>query len=134
MNRRMIVGLGLLATTISSAFGADATGNYAVWGIGQASCNQYTRAYESDAVTDYKHYLSGYLTAFNTVAEGVYQGTKTNSLGDHLKSIYGYCGSHRLDSFERAIQALLAQTANQSQAQTDLSSRWGRPPKPATTP
>jgi hypothetical protein len=123
------VGLALLITA-PHVFGADASGNYAVWGVGQASCNQFATAYEAQSFNDYKHYLSGYLTAFNTVAEGVYQGTRDNSLDDNLRAIHEYCETHRMDSFERAIQGLLTQIGGEDGAKPEESVRWGRPPAP----
>jgi hypothetical protein len=119
----------LLASANTSA--ADAAGNYAVWGIGQASCNQFARAYEASALTDYKTYLSGYLTAYNTATAGIYQATGTNALSDNMKLVNAYCEQNRMDSFERAIQgALLQDTKDPLPGQETKPARWGQPPAP----
>lgn len=128
-----VVGLTALLVAVPG-FAADAGGNYAVWGIGQASCNQFAKAYDAATITDYKNYLSGYLTAYNTVTAGVYQATLGNTLSDNLKTVYSYCGAHRMDSFERAIQSLLTQVNDEQRSDHEQSLRWGRPPEPVEAP
>lgn len=123
--------LGLLVAA-EPTLAADAAGNYAVWGVGQASCNQFVAAYDQATAQDYKSYLAGYLTAYNTVAHLTYQATGKNTATDNLKFLHDHCAGHRMDSFERAIQALLANVQEQRQqgAATQLNS-WGRPPPSA---
>jgi hypothetical protein len=108
---------------------ADGGGNYAVWGIGQASCNQYSQAYESKSLKEFINYLAGYLTAVNTLSEGVYQVTGQNTLGVNLDKLYAHCAQHRMDSFERAIQALVADSAQaRAAAATEKATSWGKSP------
>jgi len=107
---------------------ADAEGNYAVWGVGQASCNQYVNAYEQQAIRDYRSFLAGYLTAFNTISETGYQATGKNSADENLKALYEHCLVNRMSSFELAIQVLLQQTdAARRKLAKEKTSTWGRP-------
>ena len=108
---------------------ADSAGNYAVWGIGQASCHQFTTAYAQHAQQDYKHYLAGYLTAFNTLADGVYQATGKNTTTDNLTLLNAHCNENPMHSFERAVQSLLimAKAAEKGVAK-EKTATWGRPP------
>lgn len=122
------VALALLLALPGATFAADATGNYAVWGVGHASCNQFVNAYDKDAAQDYKSFLAGYLTAFNTVTDGVYQATGQNTVTDNLKALRAHCDTHRMDSFELAIRSLLQESARAEEQQAhERSQRWGRP-------
>ncbi len=110
-------------------FAADSAGNYAVWGIGQASCHQFTTAYAQHTQRDYKHYLAGYLTAFNTLADGVYQATGKNTTVDNLARLNEHCTENPLHSFERAVQSLLLkEKAIEKAAPKEKTATWGRPP------
>lgn len=113
----------------SSTFGADAGGNYAVWGIGQASCHQFTKAYAQHALQNYTHYLAGYLTAFNTLTDGVYQATGKNTATANLALLNTHCSENPMHSFERAVQSLLiAVKAADQAAAKHKKATWGRPP------
>jgi|LauGreDrversion4_2_1035121.scaffolds.fasta_scaffold332864_2 hypothetical protein len=109
----------------------DEGGNYAVWGIGQASCNQFVKALEADDVQNYSTYLAGYLTAFNTLSPGIHSATGRATAADNLRRIGDYCADHRMDSFERAIQSMVkeASTATVASAK-EAPSSWGRPAAP----
>lgn len=107
---------------------ADAAGNYAVWGIGQASCNQFVNAMVGGDSEKFGHYLAGYLTAINTMKTGVYRIGEGASTGDSLAALKAYCADHRMDSFERAIQALLqATTDSPTGSGAQAPAAWGRP-------
>lgn len=122
-----ILAVTLLATLKLSA--ADSSGNYAVWGIGQASCHQFSRAYESKSLKEFTDYLAGYLTAVNTLSAGVYQATAENTLTANLERLYVHCDTNRMDSFERAIQALVADSAAaRDAAAKERATSWGKAP------
>ncbi len=107
---------------------ADAAGNYAVWGIGQVSCNQFVAAMDGSDGGKFGHYLAGYLTAINTAKAGVYRIAKGASTEDGLVALKAYCADHRMDSFERAIQALLQATGDSPTGSgTQAPAAWGRP-------
>lgn len=118
----------LCSTTLPAADGA---GNYVVWGIGQASCNQFVKAAEAGKAGDFGHYLAGYLTAINTTTAGVHRIEESRAVTDGLASLERYCADHRMDSFERAIQALL-RTDGESGTGGAAANRasWGRPRAP----
>ncbi|MBM4227854.1 MAG: hypothetical protein FJ164_08930 [Gammaproteobacteria bacterium] len=126
--------LSLLCATVvcpPPLHATDEAGNYAVWGIGQASCNQFVKAAESDATEDFGHYLAGYLTAINTVTAGVHRIGEGQSTKDGLATLQKYCVDHRMDSFERALQAVLrteGEAGAGSKSAPDAT--WGRPPSP----
>ena len=107
---------------------ADAVGNYAIWGMGAQSCNQFKLgASDESRHQQYRAYLMGYLTAYNALADGTYNGVGEMTLPAALAWLDDYCAEHRLDSFERAITQLLAARHADRQRGTAGGSRgWGR--------
>ena len=112
-----------------SAMGADASGNYAIWGLGSQSCNQFKRSATDDVQRQsYRAYLMGYLTAYNALAEETYNGVGEMKLPAAVSWLDSYCDEHRLDSFERAIAQLLTQRYTERQRGAAGGARsWGQP-------
>jgi len=126
-SRAGFLGAWLLATLApGSAQAVDAEGNYAVWGVGQASCHQYTKAYAAGRVDEFKSYLAGYLTAYNAMTQGVYQATGQRSTQENLAELDALCAGNPMDSYERAIQALIAKGTTE-QRDAHAGAAWGRP-------
>ncbi len=121
--------LSVLAGTVGAA---DSHGNHASWGVGQASCHQFSRASES-AADDFKHYLLGYLTAYNMLAPSTYQATGSNKTTDNLQWLHDYCDAHPMESYERAIQQLLISLDDRRfTVEPGAAGGWGRAPRTAT--
>ncbi len=116
-----------LAATLwaGTAHAIDAEGNYAIWGIGQTSCHQFSKAYAQDGLADYKSYVAGYLTAFNAMAKDVFQVTGKQTMQGNLSMIETHCRSNPIDSFERAIQALIETETTRARG-TSAGAAWGR--------
>ena len=89
-----------LALTVSAA---DQDGNYAVWGPGQKSCYNYSNARTAGEHGDYKYFIMGYLTAYNTLSEKTYRISGNKNLKEILKWMDGYCDENGVHSFEQAI-------------------------------
>ncbi|HMM75726.1 MAG TPA: hypothetical protein PJ986_08460 [Gammaproteobacteria bacterium] len=119
--RRVVAGALLAASATAAAI--DAEGNYAVWGVGQASCHQFDQAYAADEIAAFKAYLAGYLTAYNAMAKDVYTATGSNTLKDNLAALAAHCAKNPMDSYERGIQALLEASARRK---SDGGGAWGR--------
>jgi len=122
---RMLRACLLAGLAPSVAHAIDVEGNYAVWGVGQASCHQYSQAYASGKVDDFKSYLAGYLTAYNAMTKDVYQATGQRSMQDNLAELGKLCAGNPMDSFERGIQALIAKGTSE-QRDTNAAAAWGR--------
>lgn len=99
-----ILCFGLLAST--GAFAADAEGNFAVWGLGQASCNAYNKARAAHKDADYKTYLMGYLTAFNTITPHTARVTGDANLNTIMGWLDKYCHKSVVMSYEDALHHL----------------------------
>ena len=118
----------LLLLYVAPGISADGSGNYAIWGAGSRSCNQFQRALPDDsAIAAFREYLMGYLTAYNTLAENTYKATGAMSLEDALAWLDAYCDAHKIDSFERAITQLVITQHESRQRQSPRSRHgWGR--------
>ncbi len=120
--------------SVSVVWAGGARPEYRVWGIGQASCNQYVLAFDKSEATDFKHYMAGYLTGFSTAsAEQLSHSFGTRPVADNLRALRDYCAGHRMDSFERALQALLLNAQAAAQNDKPVAS-WGRPPQAEAPP
>lgn len=119
---RFILGCVLLGAG-SAAQAIDRDGNYAIWGIGQASCFQYGKAYAKADLAAYKAYLAGYLTAYNALVKDVYQVTGKHTVDDNLAEIQAHCAKNPMDSYERGIQALIEASTSRA---ADGAGAWGR--------
>jgi hypothetical protein len=103
----MIFKYFLVFTLLSAApaYAADQKGNYAVWGIGQKSCFSYTKARAAQQFEDYKAYLMGYITAYNTESTETYSVTGMNKLDFVLSWMDDHCRAAGIESFEHALRA-----------------------------
>jgi hypothetical protein len=129
--------VALALTCPGAAHAADAAGNYAIWGAGGRSCNQYLRsAGAAPARQAFKDFLMGYLTAYNATSADTYNALGAQSLEKALDKLDEYCGVHKMDSFDRAITHLVL-TNHHSRTRSPLgsagASAWGRAPVPTAT-
>lgn len=120
---RLAVGMLLVAGAVGCN-AADGAHHYAVWGVGQASCHQFEEAYAANDLTAFKAYLGGYLTAYDTLSQGA-TSLATHTLQELLATLADHCAKNPMDSYERAIQALLADAAGEKQ--DSGGGTWGRP-------
>ena len=123
-NRCLPLALTLFAA-MPATHAADAAGNYAIWGLGQTSCNQFVTASEQNDVAGYKHFVAGYLSAINRVGAGIYRATGDRTMPQNLTVLVDYCHQHRMDSFDQALQGLINLAAKE---QAEGTSAWGRVP------
>ena len=114
----------LLALFSISAYAADAQGNYAIWGAGKKSCISYTKAREAGDYDSFKHYLMGYLTAYNLLAENTYRISGNKNLDEMLVWLDDYCELKAIHSFEQALTELIVE--NYETRKKSASSFGGR--------
>ena len=132
---RTVIALMLLLAPSLEAIAADADGNYAIWGVGRASCHQYVKSDNATADERYKTFLMGYLTAVNTLTSETYNITGSRPLDAALVWLTDYCGDHQMDSFDRAVQQLVDAGFDERQRVPPGRERgWGRAATPATGP
>ncbi len=121
----------IAASPGAAVHGADAAGNYAIWGAGSRSCHQYqVSAADSAARQPFRDYLMGYLTAYNAVAAETYNALGDLNLEQALGWLSEYCDSNKIDSFDRAVtQLILAHFDERSRGVSNAAGAgWGRAP------
>lgn len=87
----------------SSARAVDINGNYAVWGVGKKSCFGFNQAYAGDDIGNYKHYIKGFLTAYNIFTEKTYSISGKMNENQVLEWIVSYCEDNPMSTLEYAL-------------------------------
>lgn len=85
------------------ALAADPQGNHAIWGVGNKSCFSYSNARKDGNFDAYKHYIMGYLTAYNALAEDTYRISGNMNLNEILTWFDDYCELKAVNAFELAL-------------------------------
>ncbi|MFT5395456.1 MAG: hypothetical protein ACI85N_000641 [Gammaproteobacteria bacterium] len=91
----------LLMPTITLA--VDSSGNYAVWGIGKKSCFGFNEAMTKDGNDKYKHYIKGFLTAYNIFTEKTFSITGKMKSADVFEWLTEYCADNPMSGLENAL-------------------------------
>lgn len=98
-----IIVLLLTGILTLSVHAADKDGNYAVWGPGEKSCFNYMKARESDNYDDFKYFIMGYLTAYNTMADETFRISGDKNMSQILEWVDNYCEPKGVHGFEQAV-------------------------------
>ncbi len=109
--------MGILLAVFVSGFSlnnmaADPEGNYAIWGEGSSSCFKYSKARAAEKDDNYKAYLRGYLTSYNTISDDTYSISGKMNLTEMMGWLDNYCDEKAIDSIDRAIQMLITEVEN----------------------
>ncbi len=107
----LLISLSSLLLCSTATQAADAKGNYAIWGVGNSTCYHYNKARkEGDASDDkYKHYLMGYLTAYNTVTEETYSISSDKNLKTLMAMFDNKCELAPLNTFEFVVTEVVGE-------------------------
>ncbi|MCZ6803678.1 MAG: hypothetical protein O7D86_07060 [Proteobacteria bacterium] len=92
--------LMLIPTTILAV---DNSGNFAIWGVGKKSCYGYGQSTAGDDFEKYKHYMKGFLTAYNVFTENTYNISGKMNENQIVEWINDYCEENPMSSFENAL-------------------------------
>lgn len=104
--------LAITASTMLSigpVHSADKEGNYAVWGMGNQSCNAYNKARAADKTDPFKFYVMGYLTAYNVHQGETYSISAATPMPEIMTWFDEYCDSHAVHSFENALMNFVSE-------------------------
>ena len=99
--KSFIILISLLVPTLTLA--ADNTGNYAVWGMGKKSCYAFSKAIAESKTEHYKHYMKGFLTAYNIFTEQTYSISARMNENQIIEWLDEYCGENPMSSMENAL-------------------------------
>ena len=87
----------------ASLFAADEKGSYAIWGAGKKSCFSYSKARNGEDDSNYRHYIFGYLTAYNTQATDTYRISGSKDLNAVFAWLDDYCKEKPVHGFDQAM-------------------------------
>ncbi len=93
----------IMTLTSATAFAVDSSGNYAVWGLGKKSCFGYSQGIAGGDAEKYKHYIKGFLTAYNIFTEKTYSISGNMNVNDVVNWIQEYCGENPMSGLETAL-------------------------------
>ncbi len=101
----MKLTISLLLTLLISgqAYAIDSSGNYAVWGAGKKSCFGLQKDMSEGNMDKYKHYMKGFITAYNILTDNTYSITGNMNENQVFEWIDGYCADNPMSSFEAAL-------------------------------
>lgn len=92
----------LLVPTLTLA--VDTNGNYAVWGVGKKACFGFHKDYTAEKNIDkYKHYVKGFLTAYNIFTEKTYSISGSMNENQLIEWLNTYCEENPMMSIENAL-------------------------------
>lgn len=119
---RKLAGTVLALTmTTATVHAADKDGNYAVWGMGNSSCNAYNNDRAEGKTDPYKYYVMGYLTAYNVHQQETYSISGAQPMPDIMSWFDDFCTNNAIHSFESALVNYISE---------NYPDRLKRPPSP----
>lgn len=101
--KSLIIVLSILLLTSTAAMAVDSNGNYAVWGIGKKACFAFNKEMKSEDNLKYKHYIKGFLTAYNIFTEKTYNITGSMNETEVIEWLNEYCTDNPMSGLEAAL-------------------------------
>ena len=99
--KKIVIYALLLFAPLAKA--TDEKGSYAIWGVGQKSCFSYSKARNGEDDSNYRHYIFGYLTAYNTQATDTYRISGSKDLNAVFAWLDDYCKEKPVHGFDQAM-------------------------------
>jgi hypothetical protein len=103
----LVVPILLLLVMPAPGSSRDAQGKYVTLGMGLESCQTFLQARSNGLDLPYRHWLTGYLTAVNTLTKDTVDIRATTESDGMLWLLEHYYIKNSLHSFSRAVEALL---------------------------
>lgn len=122
--KSFIIALSLLMLTSTTAMAVDSAGNYAVWGIGKKSCFGFNKEMAGDDSEKFKHYIKGFLTAYNIFTENTYSITGKMNENDVLEWLNEYCAENPMSGLETALLSLTFDLYDKRMKTSGNSGAW----------
>ncbi len=101
--KSFIIALVMMMLTSTTAVAVDSNGNYAVWGLGKKSCFGFTQQVGGDDFDKYKHYIKGFLTAYNIFTEKTYSIAGKMNENEIVEWLNEYCADNPMSGLETAL-------------------------------
>jgi len=93
----------IMMLTSTTVVAVDSNGNYAVWGIGKKSCFGFSQDVGGDDFDKYRHYIKGFLTAYNMFTEKTYSITGKMNEDEVVEWLEDYCADNPMFGLESAL-------------------------------
>ena len=97
----------LLCCVPRAGRGSDAKGNDVTLGFGGEACQAFLQARSNGLDLPYRHWVTGYLTAVNTLTKDTVDMRGTTDIDGMLLSLAQYCIKHPHHTFSRAVEDLI---------------------------
>jgi hypothetical protein len=101
--KSLIIALSFLMLAPTTVMAVDTDGNYAVWGIGKKSCFGFNKEMSGEDNAKYKHYIKGFLTAYNIFTEKTFNITGSMNETAVLEWLNEYCTDNPMSGLETAL-------------------------------
>jgi hypothetical protein len=88
---------------------SDAKGNYVALGFGLESCQTFRQARSNGLDLPYRHWLTGYLTAVNTLTKDTVDMRGTTDIDGILWLLEHSCLKYPLHSLSRAMEPFITE-------------------------
>ena len=104
---QLLVPVLVLLCMSTPGSSSDAKGNYVALGFGLEACQTFLEARSHRLDLPYRDWLTGYLTAVNTLTKATVDMRGTTDIAGMLGFLDQYCIKYRQHSFSRAVDALV---------------------------
>jgi len=102
-----ITGLLALLALALPVTAMDKSGNYAIWGVGSSACIKYSTMRTNKEDSNYRDYVMGYMTAYNSMAEDTFSISSAMTLDDILVWLDGECEMKPTFSFDQVVMEFI---------------------------
>ena len=99
----------------SASLAADRKGNFAIWGVGASSCNQYNKARLDGQDKGFRSYISGYFTHYNMITPQTVNIAGAMDITEVLGLMDEICTEKPVLSFNDALGILVEQLYQERQ-------------------
>jgi hypothetical protein len=103
----LLISVLLILCMPISASSSDVKGNYVALGFGLESCQTFLQARSHGLDLPHRHWLTGSLTAVNTLTKDIVDIRGTTDMDGMLWLLEQYCLKHPLHFFSRAVAFLV---------------------------
>jgi hypothetical protein len=122
--KSLIIVLSFLMLAPTIVMAVDADGNYAVWGVGKKSCFGFNKEMSGENNAKYKHYIKGFLTAYNIFTEKTFNIAGSMNEAEVLEWLNEYCADNPMSGLETALTSFTFDHYDKRRKSAHSSGGW----------
>ncbi len=84
----------------------DADKRFATYGLGSAKCSSYNASRNTEKFGDYRHFIHGYLSAFNLIVPNNYDILEQHSMAEAIDWLDRFCNGYPGENLSNALAYL----------------------------